>query len=60
MVKAIMSKPLDVVYQNIRQILEDARKTAYTAVNVAMVQAYWNIGRIIVGAKQGLDMVNIY
>jgi predicted nuclease of restriction endonuclease-like (RecB) superfamily len=47
-----MSKPLDVAYQNIRQILEDARKTAYTAVNVAMVQAYWNIGRIIVEEEQ--------
>ena len=48
-----MSKPLDVAYQNIRQILEDARRTAYTAVNVAMVQAYWNIGRIIVEEEQG-------
>ena len=52
MEKGIMSKPLDVAYQNIRQILEDARKTAYTAVNVAMVQAYWNIGRIIVEEEQ--------
>lgn len=50
--KGIMSKPLDVAYQNIRQLLEDARKTAYTAVNFAMVQAYWNIGRLIVEEEQ--------
>lgn len=50
--KGVISKPLDVAYQNIRQILEDARKTAYTAVNFAMVQAYWNIGRLIVEEDQ--------
>jgi len=50
--KNIISKPIDTAYRNIRQILEDARKTAYSAVNVAMVQAYWNIGRLIVEEEQ--------
>lgn len=50
--KNILSKPIDTAYRNIRQILEDARKIAYSAVNVAMVQAYWNIGRLIVEEEQ--------
>ena len=33
-------------------ILEAARTTAYRSVNVAMVQAYWQIGRIIVEEEQ--------
>jgi predicted nuclease of restriction endonuclease-like (RecB) superfamily len=41
-----------IVYTEIRQILEKAREKAYTAVNSAMVDAYWNIGKIIV-EKQG-------
>ncbi len=40
------------VYENIRQILELARSTAYRAVNSAMVKAYWQIGKIIVQEEQ--------
>ena len=43
---------LNATYQNIREILEKARSTAYRAVNFAMVQAYWEIGRIIVEEEQ--------
>jgi len=43
---------IDTTYQNIRAILEKARSTAYRAVNFAMVQAYWEIGRIIVEEEQ--------
>lgn len=43
---------LNATYQNIRAILEKARSTAYRAVNFAMVQAYWEIGRIIVEEEQ--------
>ena len=35
-------------YKAVKEILEAARSTAYRAVNFAMVQAYWNIGRVIV------------
>jgi predicted nuclease of restriction endonuclease-like (RecB) superfamily len=35
------------VIKNIKSILNSARKKAYSAVNFAMVEAYWNIGRII-------------
>ena len=43
---------LNATYQNIRAILEKARSTAYRAVNFAMVQAYWAVGRIIVEEEQ--------
>lgn len=33
---------------DVRCILADARRAAYTAVNSAMVAAYWQIGRRIV------------
>jgi len=36
----------------IKQILADARQKAYKAVNSAMVEAYWNIGKRIVEEEQ--------
>ena len=36
-----------------RGILAAARRAAYTAVNSAMVAAYWQIGRRIVEEEQG-------
>ncbi|MBI5100616.1 MAG: DUF1016 domain-containing protein [Nitrospirae bacterium] len=43
---------MESTYQTIREVLEQARSQAYRAVNFAMVQAYWNIGRIIVEEEQ--------
>lgn len=39
--------------EDVRVILRDARGTAYTAANAAMVDAYWRIGQRIVEAEQG-------
>ena len=39
-------------YSDIRQILQSARSKACTAVNTAMVEAYWLIGRRIVEEEQ--------
>ena len=36
----------------IKTILKNARQKAYTAVNSAMVEAYWKIGRRIVEEEQ--------
>ena len=47
-----MKTELDKIYGNIRSILEDARSNAYRAVNFAMVQAYWQIGCLIVEQEQ--------
>ena len=40
------------LYGAIRQVLETARQSAYKAVNFAMVQAYWQIGHLIVEDEQ--------
>jgi len=40
-------------YREIRAVLESARAGAFRAVNAAMVQAYWNVGRLIVEHEQG-------
>lgn len=40
------------LYRNISEILQAARKNAYSAVNFVMVEAYWNIGRLIVEEEQ--------
>lgn len=40
-------------YSNIKEILETARKKAYAAINFAMVEAYWEIGKIIVEMQHG-------
>lgn len=42
----------DQLYQRISDVLAEARSSAYRAVNFAMVQAYWEIGRIIVEEEQ--------
>ena len=41
------------LYREIRAVLEAARTGAYRAVNTAMVQAYWQVGRLIVENEQG-------
>jgi predicted nuclease of restriction endonuclease-like (RecB) superfamily len=40
------------LYAEIRAVLEKARSSAYRAVNFAMIQAYWQIGRLIVENEQ--------
>lgn len=47
-----LSDPLEGIYRSIAQVLETARTTAYRAVNKAMVEAYWQIGRLIVEEEQ--------
>ncbi len=40
------------IYSEIKDVLLTSRNGAYAAVNFAMVQAYWQIGRIIVEHEQ--------
>ncbi|MGH8672728.1 MAG: DUF1016 N-terminal domain-containing protein [Burkholderiales bacterium] len=48
------SRPVQVnsLYREVRSVLERARASAYRAVNVAMVRAYWQVGRLIVEHEQ--------
>lgn len=43
---------LDSVYHQVRAILTAARERAWQAVNTAMVDAYWEVGRVIVEEEQ--------
>ena len=43
---------LNKLYANVSEILANARKRAYTAVNFAMVESYWLIGQQIVEHEQ--------
>lgn len=45
---------------DIKQILERARKKAYTAINTAMVDAYWLIGKRIVMEEQKGEQKAVY
>ena len=50
--KLTQQAEINTAYQNIKGILEEARNKAYRTVNFVMVQAYWQIGRIIVEQEQ--------
>ena len=41
------------IFKDIKTVLELARHKAYNAVNFAMVEAYWSIGKIIIEAQNG-------
>jgi predicted nuclease of restriction endonuclease-like (RecB) superfamily len=41
------------LYLQIKEILQNARRRAYSAVNFAMVEAYWLVGKQIVEAQAG-------
>jgi hypothetical protein len=52
----ILSKNNDnLIYGQIKEILTSARAKAYSAVNFAMVEAYWLIGKQIVEAQAGSE-----
>ena len=40
------------LYKEIKNILQEARQSAYRSVNFAMVIAYWKIGKSIVEEEQ--------
>lgn len=47
-----LARAAEPLYQEIRAVLDAARARAYHAVNTAMVQAYWQVGRLIVDHEQ--------
>ena len=48
----VVSTGVAALYREIRSVLEQARASAYRAANFAMVQAYWQVGRLIVENEQ--------
>jgi predicted nuclease of restriction endonuclease-like (RecB) superfamily len=51
--QALSNNSDKLIYGQIKEILTVARAKAYSAVNFAMVEAYWLIGKQIVGAQAG-------
>lgn len=52
MVEQFPQKTIENLYKEVKQVIEESRDTAYRAVNFAMVQAYWSIGKLIVEEEQ--------
>jgi predicted nuclease of restriction endonuclease-like (RecB) superfamily len=50
--KNIPVKSVEKLYSTIKQVIEEARNATYKAVNFAMVQTYWHIGKLIVEHEQ--------
>jgi hypothetical protein len=48
----IVQKHLESIYTNIKNVLDEAHNKAIRSINFAMVQAYWQIGRLIVEEEQ--------
>lgn len=46
------SKNIQSLYNNIKNVIEEARNKVYRAANFSMVQAYWHIGKLIVEEEQ--------
>ena len=42
-----VTHPSEATYNTVRGFVVEAQRQVYSAVNVAMVQAYWNIGKTI-------------
>ncbi len=51
--QAAVDARLDALYQQVREILASARSRAWQAVDRAMVESYWDVGRVIVDDEQG-------
>jgi len=51
-VKPILHSLRGEFYEAIADVLRNARASAYRAVNFVMVEAYWNVGRMIVEEEQ--------
>ena len=44
-----------IIFQEIKEIWQEAKNKVYKVANNAMVEAYWNIGRVIVEKQGGKD-----
>jgi predicted nuclease of restriction endonuclease-like (RecB) superfamily len=53
-------KPIESLYQQIRQILLEGRRRAAMAVNFATVESYWLVGQAIVEEEQGGEGRAVY
>lgn len=52
MKKSVSSGNINTLYKKIKTVLNEARNKVYQTVNFTMVEAYWNIGHLIVEEEQ--------
>jgi len=50
--KDLPSKTIEILYQEVKQIIDEAKSKVYQTANFEMVKAYWNIGQKIVEEEQ--------
>ena len=50
--KVLVEANISAVYEQVREVLTQARTRALHAFNTEMVAAYWNVGRLIVNEEQ--------
>jgi len=48
----ITTRKIDELYKNVKQVIEQARKTVYRSANITMVKSYCHIGKLIVEEEQ--------
>lgn len=49
----IDSKEVDVLYNDIKKLVEESRNRVYKTVNIEMIKLYWNIGKLVVDKQNG-------
>lgn len=47
-----ITQNIEQLYRNVQDVIESSRATVYRAANASMIQAYWNIGRLILEEEQ--------
>lgn len=53
MVKKIkLTNSIELLYSNIKEVIESARNTVYKTANAEMVKSYWLIGKLIIEEEQ--------
>lgn len=49
---------LDNIYENIKDLVVKSKINVYAYVNIEMLKLYWNIGKVIVGFKNGYEKIS--
>lgn len=58
--KVTNDKAIQGIYQQIREVLIQARSRAWQAINTEMVACYWQIGRLIIEEEQRGETRAVY
>lgn len=51
-INIVSDKEINLLYENIKELVEQSRNRVYKTVNVEMINLYWNIGKMIVNIQE--------